>query len=80
MYIWDTENVETGEYKANKQGDWYAYTYNGNALNILFKKGKDWQGKKYQSEDLRTNRSGCYVITQEGEDKGKLNEVDCNSL
>ena len=80
VYIWDTENVETGEYKANKQGDWYAYTYNGNALNILFKKGKDWQGKKYQSEDLRTNRSGCYVITQEGEDKGKLNEVDCNSL
>ena len=80
VYIWDTENVETGEYKANKQGDWYAYTYNGNALNILFKKGKDWQGKKNQSEDLRTNRSGCYVITQEGEDKGKLNEVDCNSL
>ena len=80
VYIWDTENVETGEYKANKQGDWYVYTYNGNALNILFKKGKDWQGKKYQSEDLRTNRSGCYVITQEGEDKGKLNEVDCTSL
>ena len=80
VYIWDTENVETGEYEANKQGDWYVYTYNGNALNILFKKGKDWQGKKYQSEDLRTNRSGCYVITQEGEDKGKLNEVDCNSL
>lgn len=80
VYIWDTENVETGEYKANKQGDWYVYNYNGNALNILFKKGKDWQGKKYQSEDLRTNRSGCYVITQEGEDKGKLNEVDCNSL
>lgn len=80
VYIWDTENVETGEYKANKQGDWYVYTYNGNALNILFKKGKDWQGKKYQSEDLRTNRSGCYVIIQEGEDKGKLNEVDCNSL
>lgn len=80
VYIWDTENVETGEYKANKQGNWYVYTYNGNALNILFKKGKDWQGKKYQSEDLRTNRSGCYVITQEGEDKGKLNEVDCNSL
>ena len=80
VYIWDTENVETGEYKANKQGDWYVYTYNGNALNILFKKGKDWQGKKYQSEDIRTNRSGCYVITQEGEDKGKLNEVDCNSL
>lgn len=80
VYIWDTENVETGEYKANKQGDWYVYTYNGNALNILFKKGKDWQGKKYQSEDLKTNRSGCYVITQEGEDKGKFNEVDCNSL
>lgn len=80
VYIWDTENVETGEYKANKQGDWYVYTYNGNALNILFKKGKGWQGKRYQSEDLRTNRSGCYVITQEGEDKGKLNEVDCNSL
>ena len=76
-YIWDTKNVENGDYKAIKQGDWYVYAYNGNALNIIFKKGKGWQGNQYQTEDLKTNRSGCYLITQEGDKKGVYNEVDC---
>lgn len=77
VYIWDTEGVETGDYKASKQGDWYVYTYFGKSLNIIFKEGKDWRGHPYQTEDLKTNRSGCYVITQEGENKGVFNEVDC---
>ncbi len=77
VYIWDTEGVETGDYKASKQGDWYVYTYFGKSLNIIFKEGKDWSGHPYQTEDLKTNRSGCYVITQEGENKGVFNEVDC---
>ena len=77
VYLWDTEGVETGDYKASKQGDWYIYTYFGKSLNIIFKKGKGWTGDVNQSEDLKTNRSGCYVITQEGENKGVFNEVDC---
>ena len=78
VYIWDTEGVKAGEYKASKQGDWYVYTYFGKSLNIIFKEGKDWSGHPYQTEDLKTNRSGCYVITQEGENKGVFNEVDCD--
>ena len=77
VYIWDTEGVKAGEYKASKQGDWYVYTYFGKSLNIIFKEGKDWRGHPYQTEDLETNRSGCYIITQEGENKGVFNEVDC---
>lgn len=77
VYIWDTEGVKAGEYKASKQGDWYVYTYFGKSLNIIFKEGKDWRGHPYQTEDLKTNRSGCYIITQEGENKGVFNEVDC---
>ena len=78
VYIWDTEGVKAGEYKASKQGDWYVYTYFGKSLNIIFKEGKDWRGHPYQTEDLKTNRSGCYIITQEGENKGVFNEVDCD--
>ena len=77
VYIWDTEGVETGDYKASKQGDWYVYTYFGKSLNIIFKKGKGWTGDKNQSEDLKTDQSGCYIITQKGENKGVFNEVDC---
>ena len=78
VYIWDTEGVETGDYKASKQGDWYVYTYFGKELNIIFKKGKEWTGNENQSEDLKTDRSGCYIITQKGENKGVFNEVDCD--
>lgn len=78
VYIWDTEGVETGDYKASKQGDWYVYTYFGKSLNIIFKEGKDWRGHPYQTEDLETNRSGCYIITQEGENKGVFTAVDCD--
>jgi hypothetical protein len=77
VYLWDTEGVESGDYKAKKVGDWYVYTYFGKSLNIIFKDGKGWNGYPYQSEDLKTNRSGCYVITQEGDSKGVFNEVDC---
>ena len=77
VYLWDTEGVESGDYKAKKVGDWYVYTYFGKSLNIIFKDGKGWNGYPYQSEDLKTNRSGCYVITQEGDSKGVFNDVDC---
>lgn len=77
VYLWDTDGVENGEYKASKVGNWYVYTYFGKSLNIIYKEGKGWNGHPYQSEDLKTDRSGCYVITQEGENKGVFNEVDC---
>ena len=77
VYLWDTDGVENGEYKASKVGDWYVYTYFGKSLNIIYKEGQGWNGHPYQSEDLKTDRSGCYVITQEGENKGVFNEVDC---
>jgi hypothetical protein len=77
VYIWNTEGVATGDYKATKQGDWYAYTYFGKELNIIFKQGKGWTGEHYQSEDLHATGSGCYILTQEGKDKAKYNAVDC---
>ena len=77
VYIWNTEGVATCDYKATKQGDWYAYTYFGKELNIIFKKGKGWTGEHNQTEDLTTNHSGCYILTQKGTDKAKYNAVDC---
>ncbi len=77
VYIWETDGIETGDYKATKQGDWYVYTYYGKSLNIIFKQGKGWTGKQNQTEDLKTTGSGCYILTQEGEDKAKFNAVDC---
>lgn len=77
VYIWNTEGVATGDYKATKQGDWYAYTYFGKELNIIFKQGKGWTGDHNQSEDLHATGSGCYILTQEGKDKAKYNAVDC---
>ena len=77
VYIWNTEGVATGDYKATKQGDWYAYTYFGKELNIIFKQGKGWTGERNQSDDLHATSSGCYILTQEGEDKAKYNAIDC---
>ena len=77
VYIWDTKNVDNGEYKAAKQGDWYVYSYNGEELNIIFKKGKGWQGSKYQTEDLHAKRSGCYELVQEQDNKAKYVQVSC---
>ena len=77
VYIWNTEGVATGDYKATKQGNWYAYTYPGKELNIIFKQGKGWTGDHNQTEDLHATSSGCYILTQEGKDKAKYNAVDC---
>ena len=79
VYIWDTQDIQTGDHKATKQGDWYVYTYNGNELNIIFKKGKGWQGQEYQSEDIHATKSACYQLTQEGDKKAKAVETDCGN-
>ena len=77
VYVWDTEGVDTGDYKASRQGDWYVYTYTGTELNIIFKMGRDWKGKKYQTEDIYTKQSACYQLTQEGDQKATVTETDC---
>jgi hypothetical protein len=60
-----------------QQGDWFVFTYPGPSVNIIFKNGQGWTGEHNQTEDLTTNRSGCYILTQEGMDKAKYNAVDC---
>ena len=79
VYVWETQNVKTGDYKASKQGDWYVYTYTGTELNIIFKKGQGWQGKEYQTEDIHATKSACYQLTQEGEEKATAVETDCGN-
>mgnify|MGYP002514803309 CR=1 FL=1 len=65
------------EHLAKKQGDWYMFTRYTKQLNIIFKTGKGWTGSANQTEDLKTDRSGCYILTQEGDKKAKFTEVDC---
>jgi hypothetical protein len=79
VYIWETQGVETGEYKAVKQGDWYVYTYNGTELNIIFKMGSGWKGNKYQTEDIYTKQSACFTISadEESSEKGTVTQVNC---
>ena len=77
VHVWGTEGVETGDYKATKQGDWYVYAYPGKEINILFKSGMGWKGYKYQTEDIRATKSACYLFTQEGDQKATVTETDC---
>ena len=77
VHVWSTEGVETGDYKATKQGDWYVYAYPGKEINILFKSGMGWRGYKYQTEDIHATKSACYLFTQEGDQKATVTETDC---
>jgi hypothetical protein len=79
VWIWETEGVENGEYKAARQGDWYVYTYNGEELNIIFKSGKGWKGEKYQTVDIKTTQSACFTISadEESSEKGTVTQVNC---
>lgn len=78
VWIWG-DDVQEGDYEhlAKKQGDWYMFTRYTKQLNIIFKTGKGWTGSANQTEDLKTDRSGCYILTQEGDKKAKFTEVDC---
>ena len=79
VWIWG-DDVQEGDYEhlAKKQGDWYMFTRYTKQLNIIFKTGKGWTGNANQSEDLKTDRSGCYILTQEADEKAKFTEVDCD--
>ena len=80
VHIWNTEGLETGDYKASKQGDWYVYTCpDSKEINILFKSGTGWKGNKYQTEDIRATKSACYLFTQEGNNKATVTETDCSN-
>ena len=78
VYIWKAENdSENGEFLATRQGEWYTYSTKAKSVNIIFKKGRGWTGHLNQSEDIRTNSSACYILTQEGENKAMATQVDC---
>ena len=78
VYIWKAENdSENGEFLATRQGEWYTYSTKAKSVNIIFKKGHGWTGHLNQSEDIRTNSSACYILTQEGENKAVATQVDC---
>lgn len=77
VWIWG-DGVTENEHIAMKQGDWYVFAYDGTELNIIFKQNQGWTGNASQSEDLKTTRSGCYVLTQKGEEKAKFTAVNCD--
>lgn len=77
VWIWG-DGVETNEHVAMRQGEWMVFVYEGSELNIIFKEGKGWRGNKYQTEDIYTTRSACYLLTQEGDKKATCEETDCN--
>lgn len=77
VYTWDDVTYEDQDVPAMKQGDWYVYSTTEPTLNIIFKMGKKWDFYPNQTEDLVTNRSGCYILTQEEGKKAVYNEVDC---
>lgn len=77
VWIWG-DGVTENEHIAMKQGDWYVFAYDGAELNIIFKQNQGWTGNANQSEDLKTTRSGCYVLTQKGEEKAKFTAVNCD--
>ena len=78
VYIWDAVNdSENGEFLATRQGEWYTYSTKAKSVNIIFKKGRGWTGHANQSEDIRTNSSTCYILTQEGENKAVATQTDC---
>ena len=79
VYVWDTQDVSTGDYRAVKQGDWYVYTYAGKELNIIFKQGKGWKGDKYQTEDIHATKSTCYQLMQEDEKKAVAIQINCGN-
>ena len=80
VYVWGAENdSENGEFPATRQGEWFTYTTEAKYLNIIFKKGRDWKGHPYQTEDIHTERSACYQLTQEGENKAVATQISCEN-
>ena len=77
VYTWNEETWENSDELAMKQGDWYVYSTTEPTLNIIFKMGEEWNFYPNQTVDLKTNRSGCYILTQEEGKKAVYNEVDC---
>lgn len=77
VWIWGDDIIDY-EHVAMRDGDWYVYVYDGEELNIIFKNGEGWTGHENQTEDIYTTKSACYDLTQEGEEKATVLEVDCS--
>ena len=75
-FIWG-DGVEADEHIAMRQGEWFVFVYKGTELNVLFKQNSGWTGHPNQSEDIYTTESACYILTQKGEDKAAVTQVDC---
>ena len=78
VYIWG-DGVSGGENEqvAMRQDDWFVFIHNGEELNIIFKQKQGWTGAPNQSEDIKTSKSACYILTQEGNNKAVATQVDC---
>lgn len=76
VWIWG-DGINQNEHLAKRQGEWYVFAHHGKELNIIFKNGKGWTGLPNQTEDIRTTRSACYLIEQEGEEKATATVTDC---
>ena len=80
IYVWiwgDGVSEGQNEQVAMRQGDWFVFVHNGKELNIIFKQKQGWTGAPNQSEDIKTSKSACYILTQEGNNKAVATQVNC---
>jgi hypothetical protein len=55
IYVWVWGDGGAGtEYIAEKDGDSWTYTHQGDYVNIIFKNGQGWTGAEYQTVDKHT--------------------------
>ena len=85
IYVWVwPDNGEGAEYVAEKDGDWWSYTHEGEYVNIIFKNGIGWNGPDYQTIDMRFTSDACLQLgsyawdSQFGENRISYVEVPCD--
>ena len=87
IYVWVWPDDGNGvEYVAEKDGDWWSYTHEGEYVNIIFKNGIGWNGPDYQTIDMRFTSDVClqlggYAWDDQfgGQNKISYVEVPCDS-
>ena len=63
IYVWVWSDGGAGaEYIAEKDGDSWTYTHQGDYVNIIFKNGPGWTGAEYQTVDMRFTENTCVVL------------------
>ena len=85
IYVWVWPDGGNGvEYVAEKDGDWWSYTHEGEYVNIIFKNGQTW-APDYQTIDMRFTSDACLQLggyawdDQFGQNKISYVEVPCDS-